>query len=78
MKRATEALRYLGEQLIENRIYLINGHPTLFKKNTAYQPMPSTGDVGFELLQQGIFGLFAGYVSLSNCYRGETRTVLNG
>jgi hypothetical protein len=66
------------KQLIENRIYLIGGHPTLFKKNTAYQPMAVVGDVGFDLLQQGRFGLFGGYVSLSNRYRGETRTVLNG
>jgi hypothetical protein len=66
------------EQLVENHIDLTNGHPTLFKKNTAYQPVPFIGDVGFELFQQGRFGLLSGYVSLLNRYRGKTRAVLNG
>ena len=66
------------EQLVENHIDLTNGHPTLFKENTAYQPMPVVGNIGFELFQQGRFGLFGGYASLFNRYGGETRAMLNG
>jgi hypothetical protein len=66
------------KQLVQNRIYLTHGHPTLFKENTANQPVPFIGDVGIDLLEQSRFGLFSGYVSLSNRYRGKTRAVLNG
>ena len=39
------------KQLVENQIYLTNGHPTPFEKNAAYQPVPVIGEVGFDLFQ---------------------------
>ena len=65
------------KQLVNNQIYLTNGHPALFEENAAYQPVPIIGEVGFELFHQGRFGLFGGYVSLLNRYGGKTRAVLH-